>query len=281
MDEIELYPGFDKTCQALNTPIEPGIKPACDALNAMPDVHTLWSCEGHPEWKGVPYVTFIALQDTAFKISQLLGSAHESGRLYYCWRITANFREDGSLQYMIRPHDRRLNDDSLHWWSLRLWNRRALKNELNGLAQSLYGLLSSLTNAGNGKQQVNDTVDAPEGEDEIDANKKAYRKRVNKILRCLEIRLEYKWHCGYGEEISWNYRDAAEEFHQSTGCNYDSAQKYFGLIEAIAEWESLPAPPPKNVKDAIKLNGILYGRPQAFYRFPLGKSDGKDIGIRK
>jgi len=160
VDEVELYPGFDKNCRALNTPIEPGIKPVCDALNSIQNVHTLWSCEGHPGWKGTPYVTFIANQDVAFRISKLLDSERELGHLHYCWGLTANFRADGSLQYTIRPNDRRLNDDSLHWWSLRLWNRQALKSELNRLAQSLLSFL-------------NGYFDDSACKDEIGANQKA------------------------------------------------------------------------------------------------------------
>lgn len=74
---------------------------------------------------------------TAFKISRLLDLEHEAGILHYCWGLTANFRDDGSLQYTIKPSDYRLYDGSNHWWLLRLWNRKAMKKELNRLSLSI------------------------------------------------------------------------------------------------------------------------------------------------
>jgi hypothetical protein len=137
LQEIDLYPGFDKNSPAILAPIEPGIKPVCEALNSIPNVHTIWSCDGHPWQQKQPYVVFITDQDTAFRVSRLLDVEHEAGWLHYCWSLSANFRDDGSLQYTIKPSDYRLYDGSMHWWSLCLWNRKAIIKELNNLALSI------------------------------------------------------------------------------------------------------------------------------------------------
>ena len=46
MLDIDLYAGFDKSAPTLSAPIEPGILPVCEVLNAIPGIQTLWSCEG-------------------------------------------------------------------------------------------------------------------------------------------------------------------------------------------------------------------------------------------
>lgn len=137
LTSAELYPGFDLDCPAINTPIEAGILPVCDVLNALPGVYTLWSCEGHPEIQMRPYVTFIATQETAFKLDGLLRSSHQFG-LHYRWGVTANFRMDGSLQYTIGPNDYRLEARSSRWWWQGYqWNLRVMKRELKRLASAL------------------------------------------------------------------------------------------------------------------------------------------------
>lgn len=133
----ELYLGFDLNCPAIKAPIEPGVKPVCDALNSIAGVHTLWSCEGHPELPARPYVTFIAPQETALRLSRLLGHGHGDGTLKYCWRLTANFRDDGSLQYTIKQADRRINGDAFRWWWSRQWDKRVMKEELANFANLL------------------------------------------------------------------------------------------------------------------------------------------------
>lgn len=135
MNRAELYPRFDRTCPAILAPIEPGIGPLCDALNALPDVHTLWSCEGHPDLPARPYVTFIADKDTAFKVHLAIGPNCGKLGLEFNWGMEANFRQDGSMQYTIAPNDYRVSQGTWHrWWSANRWDRRKMNADLMRLA---------------------------------------------------------------------------------------------------------------------------------------------------
>lgn len=136
MSAIDLYPGFDKDCPAIIDPIEPGIQPVCDALNSIQCVHTLWSCEGHPERPSRPYVTFIGPQETAFKIHQLLGPENGDKGLKYCWWLVAGFRDDGSMQYTIEPNDYRILEPHRLPF-IRRWRKTDMELELLRLAQLL------------------------------------------------------------------------------------------------------------------------------------------------
>lgn len=116
-------------------PVEHGIQPVCDALNAINGVRTVWSCEGHPEYNMLPYVVFVTTQEVAFNISRSIRAASLSGKqLFYNWEMTANFREDGSLQYMIKPNDRRLNKKILF---LSAWSQKKMDDELKNLAKTI------------------------------------------------------------------------------------------------------------------------------------------------
>jgi len=108
MTPAELYAGFDLDCPAIKAPIESGIKPLCDALNALPGVGTMWSCHGHPVRQSRTYVSFLGPRDVAFKIHHALGVGHGDGSLKYHWSIRARFRDDGELQYTIEPEDFRI-----------------------------------------------------------------------------------------------------------------------------------------------------------------------------
>lgn len=112
--------------------IEPGIRPVCDALNARSGIRTLWSCEGHFGTPSKPFVIFDADQATAFEVDKLLTTAFEDGRLRFWWNITANFRDDGSLQYHIRPNDYRTE---ANWRYLPIVRRIQIDRELSRLAQ--------------------------------------------------------------------------------------------------------------------------------------------------
>lgn len=81
--------------------IEPKIRPVCDALNAISDVHTLWSCEGHASRPSRPYVVFEAPETIALQIHRMIGDGHAGGALNYWWNMTANFRDNGQLQWLI------------------------------------------------------------------------------------------------------------------------------------------------------------------------------------
>lgn len=136
MTPAQLYPGFDLNAPAIKAPIEPGVIPLCAALNALPGVHTLWSCEGHPEDGSRAYATFIGPAETAFAISRAIGPDSQNAGLYFCWNLTATFRDDGSLQYTIEPNDYRVTRPTWGEWlfARRRWNKQTMANDLSGLA---------------------------------------------------------------------------------------------------------------------------------------------------
>ncbi|WP_425953061.1 hypothetical protein [Ralstonia pseudosolanacearum] len=81
--------------------IEPKIRPVCDALNRVAGVRTLWSCEGHAFRPSRPYVVFEAPESIALQVHRMIGDGHAGGKLHYWWNMTANFRENGELQWLI------------------------------------------------------------------------------------------------------------------------------------------------------------------------------------
>lgn len=144
MTPTQLYPGFDLHAPAITASIEPGIKPVCDALNALPSVFTLWSCEGHPEDGSQPYVTFIADTATAFNVHSAIGPDSGKSGLLFCWCLNASFRNDGSMQYTIEPNDYRISKHSWQrWWSRRRWNQRLVETDLSRLGALVAQLKSS------------------------------------------------------------------------------------------------------------------------------------------
>jgi len=142
MTPEQLYPGFDLNAPAIKAPIEPGVKPLCDALNSLPGVHTLWSCEGHPEDGSRPYATFIGPAEAAFAISHTIGTDSQAAGLHFSWNLTATFRDDGTLQYTIEPNDYRVMRQTWAEWlfARRRWSKQIMANDLSGLA----GLIRNL-----------------------------------------------------------------------------------------------------------------------------------------
>jgi len=55
--------------------------------------------------------------------------------LTYCWQVVANYRDDGSLQYMIEPNDQRFV--RRHWLPVRRWTKAVMNQELQRLADLL------------------------------------------------------------------------------------------------------------------------------------------------
>nr|WP_223965201.1 hypothetical protein [Burkholderia diffusa] len=84
--------------------IDGGIRPVCDALNGIEGVRTLWSCEGHPFRPSRPYVVFEASESFALQVHWAIGPGHGDGSLRYVWWLTANFRDNGVLQWCIEPN---------------------------------------------------------------------------------------------------------------------------------------------------------------------------------
>jgi hypothetical protein len=123
--------------------IEPGIAPLCAALNRNPALRTVWSCEGHP-WRPLqrPYVVFVGPQSFAFALNEALRP--DKGRntgLRFFWRVTAYFHDDGSLQFLLEPSDRRFNDFS------RLGLPRWTRAQADGDLALIERLIEELTGA--------------------------------------------------------------------------------------------------------------------------------------
>lgn len=136
MEFIQRYPGYAADNPSINTPIEAGVRPLCDALNGLPGVFTIWSCEGHPERPSRPFVTFLAPETTAFTVHCAIEPSNEKLGLHFNWWLTSHFREDGSVQYTIEPNDYRISTVTWQrWFSLRRWNHRIMLNDLSRLAE--------------------------------------------------------------------------------------------------------------------------------------------------
>lgn len=136
MEFAQLYPGFTPDNPSINTPIEPGVKPLCDALNSLHGVYTVWSCEGHPNRGAAPFVIFVTDQATAFKVTSVIAADRDETGLHFNWWTTATFREDGSLQYAIKPDDYRIPSGTWwRFWPLPRWSQRVMMNDLARLAE--------------------------------------------------------------------------------------------------------------------------------------------------
>ena len=136
MDFAQRYPGYTPDNPSINTPIESGVKPLCDALNSLPGVYTVWSCEGHPYRGHPPFAIFVTDQATAFKVNSAIEAGPHTKALHFNWWTTATFREDGSLQYSIQPSDWRIPDGTWwRFWPLPRWSRRVMMKDLKRLAE--------------------------------------------------------------------------------------------------------------------------------------------------
>lgn len=113
--------------------IESGVQPVVDALNAVPGVKALWSCQGHAFWRPRnPFVTFLASTEQAFLFHQALEYEYATRTLHYCWTMLGGFRDDGAMQYSILPNDFRLMEGQRHWIAP-IW-RLSVDRELRVLA---------------------------------------------------------------------------------------------------------------------------------------------------
>lgn len=106
--------------------VEPGIRPVCEALNAIPGVATIYSCHGHRGSN--PFVLFYAPLETAHRLFVGLERAWMTEQIADQWLMTADLYAYPDLRFMITPNRR---DDRL-WFP---WiSRRRCKRELWSLA---------------------------------------------------------------------------------------------------------------------------------------------------
>ncbi|MDO8728584.1 MAG: hypothetical protein Q7K26_01685 [bacterium] len=82
-------------------------------------------------------------------------------------------------------------------------------------------------------------------------------KSVRLLLRNLRRYLERKYFDPLYHDTRWGCEDAAIHFHEQTGCDFVSAQRYFWLIEDDAEWRSILKREP-TIRDRFKMG---YGIP--------------------
>ena len=125
-----------------NPAIEPGVRPVCDVLNAMPDVRTVYSCEGHPRAfvPSKPFVMFKAPAELAFGIHCMLAYGHGDGSLNFCWRLLAQFDDDSSMTYTLTTSDVRVSEK--RWRPFQEWTTKAMNLDLLQLASLLRNRLS-------------------------------------------------------------------------------------------------------------------------------------------
>jgi len=126
--------------------IEPGIQPVCDALNAIPGVQTIYSCEGHPNRHGpsTPFVIFLAPQDIAFRLWQIVHYGGLRGELRYSWWLRADFLEDGAMQYKIESNDGRLTLPARTKWLGNLRYVPWTRNDMDAEMLRMAGLLANI-----------------------------------------------------------------------------------------------------------------------------------------
>lgn len=87
--------------------IDARIAPLVDAMNQIPLIHTVASCEGHRDWFFLylpPYVLFRTTLEMAGSIERTLRSCDDaisSVCLNYYWEVAATFDESGELKYTL------------------------------------------------------------------------------------------------------------------------------------------------------------------------------------
>lgn len=140
--------------------IEPGIRPLCDALNAIDGVKTRWSCEGHSGWQTLswsrfgfrerPYVVFTAPEAVALEIQKVVWKGQMADMLKLTWWITGNFApltdyRDGDWQWCLEPNDYRVTETA--FWSPRI--ARAVRHD----RLAIVDLVSSLSTCSDDKTE--------------------------------------------------------------------------------------------------------------------------------
>ncbi len=87
--------------------IEARIAPLVEAMNQIPLIQTIASCEGHRGWFFLylpPYVAFNSTVDMAGAIEKALRSCDDpisSLSLNYYWHVTGSFNEHGELRFVL------------------------------------------------------------------------------------------------------------------------------------------------------------------------------------
>lgn len=96
--------------------------------------------------KSRPYVVFEAPEEFALQVQRMLHNANAHGSLHYWWRQTANFQENGRLQWLIEAPA----IPNWHYWPI---VRRKIDAELIALA-SMIRVFGRFQRAGDSSAQV-------------------------------------------------------------------------------------------------------------------------------
>lgn len=99
-------------------PIESGIRPVVDALNAVDGIRTVASCQGHRSSKRYPFVMFEC--DAVEKAGQLnakLFREHAADRLAEYWIVEGHFSDEKLYFTLVAPR-LRSERDTLFAWAL-------------------------------------------------------------------------------------------------------------------------------------------------------------------
>lgn len=123
----------------MNGPIEPNIKPLCDALNGMSGVRTIASCQGHVFPASPPYVMFDAPVAFAAALEKRLreDSMVRAPRLRVFWEIKGIF--DGCYVLRFYLYSPVLAQSTGHWFCLNLMEQRLKADflELTAMVRTL------------------------------------------------------------------------------------------------------------------------------------------------
>lgn len=120
--------------------IEKGILPVCNALNAIPGVRTVYSCEGHPRRPSPPYVSFKSGNEFALKVHKLLESCSTDGRLQFAWMLKASFDNADEFMFSIVSNDVRVLCEPIKlfpFFSAARWDQKVMQRELLTLSDLL------------------------------------------------------------------------------------------------------------------------------------------------
>lgn len=113
--------------------IEPGIRALCDALNGIPGVRTLYSCEGHWQRNMDPYVLFRSSIEFAAELNHRI--YWQSPLFDFHWGVQGRFipsrdPEGRVMQFLLTVQSYKLSGQTWLDMLTRWVSRNALKRDL-------------------------------------------------------------------------------------------------------------------------------------------------------
>lgn len=114
--------------------IDEKIRPQVDALNAVPGVETIASCEGHYSPGDTPYVWFSAPLPFVQALAKVLRDAPEQGIVHAGWHVTGAFDQDYRMKFELRAASYEREAWSLFGQGYRLLFRRRIDADIRCIA---------------------------------------------------------------------------------------------------------------------------------------------------